>query len=121
MNPTPGRPTGDGPSDRRGINLVALARPYFGLIMLTTGLLSALGVWYLFRMPMNIYPEVAFPRVVVIAQSPGLAVKDVEVAVIVQIPPRDHLDPSAGRDVSVAAGIGERTLAEIVVRSLNPF
>ena len=33
------------------------------------------------RMPSGIYPEVAFPRIVVIAQSPGLAVKDVEVAV----------------------------------------
>jgi CzcA family heavy metal efflux pump len=64
-----------------GINFVALARPYFGLVVLATALLSALGVYYLLRMPMNIYPEVAFPRVVVIAQSPGLAVKDVEVAV----------------------------------------
>jgi CzcA family heavy metal efflux pump len=66
---------------RGGLNLVALARPYFGLIIVTTALLSALGVYYLTRMPMNIYPEVAFPRVVVIAQSTGLAVKDVEVAV----------------------------------------
>ena len=33
------------------------------------------------RMPSGIYPEVAFPRIVVIAQTPGLAVKDVEVAV----------------------------------------
>ena len=33
------------------------------------------------RMPSGIYPEVAFPRIVVIAQTPGLAVKDVEIAV----------------------------------------
>ena len=33
------------------------------------------------RMPSGIYPEVAFPRIVVIAQTPGLGVKDVEVAV----------------------------------------
>ena len=33
------------------------------------------------RMPSGIYPEVAFPRIVIIAQSPGLAVQDVEVAV----------------------------------------
>ena len=33
------------------------------------------------HMPSGIYPEVAFPRIVVIAQTPGLAVKDVEVAV----------------------------------------
>ena len=66
---------------RRGLNLVALARPYFGLIVLTTGLLAALGVVAMLRMPSGIYPEVAFPRIVVIAQTPGLAVKDVEVAV----------------------------------------
>ena len=66
---------------RRGINLVALAKPYFGLIVLTTGLLTAFGVVSMLRMPSGIYPEVAFPRIVVVAQSPGLAVKDVEVAV----------------------------------------
>src|ERR1700685_586693 len=32
-------------------------------------------------MPSGIYPEVAFPRIVVIAQTPGLAVKDVEVSI----------------------------------------
>ena len=64
-----------------GINLVALARPYFGLIVLTTSLLTAFGVVSMLRMPSGIYPEVAFPRIVVIAQTPGLAVKDVEVAV----------------------------------------
>jgi len=65
----------------RGINLVALAKPYFGLIVLTTVLLSTFGLYSMFRMPSGIYPEVAFPRIVVIVQSPGLAVKDVEVAV----------------------------------------
>lgn len=79
MNTSPN--PADTPQRHGGLNLVALARPFFGLIILTTGLLSALGAYYLFRMPVNIYPEVAFPRVVVIAQSPGLAVKDVEVAV----------------------------------------
>ena len=64
-----------------GINLVGLAKPYFGLIVLTTVLLTAFGVVSMLRMPSGIYPEVAFPRIVVIAQSPGLAVKDIEVAV----------------------------------------
>jgi CzcA family heavy metal efflux pump len=65
----------------RGKNLVTLAKPYFGLIVLTTGLLTLYGVYSMFKMPSGIYPEANFPRVVVIAQSPGLAVKDVEVAV----------------------------------------
>ncbi len=69
------------PASPRGINLVARARPYFGLIVLTTALLTAAGVVAMLRMPSGIYPEVAFPRIVVIAQTPGLAVKDVEVAV----------------------------------------
>ncbi len=69
------------PHSRGGINLVARARPYFGLIVLTTGLLTVFGVVAMLRMPSGIYPEVAFPRIVVIAQTPGLAVKDVEVAV----------------------------------------
>ena len=64
-----------------GINLVARARPYFGLIVLTTGLLTVFGIVSMLRMSSGIYPEVAFPRIVVIAQTPGLAVKDVEIAV----------------------------------------
>jgi CzcA family heavy metal efflux pump len=66
---------------RRGINLVALARPYFGMIVVTTMLLTGFGVYSMLVMPSGIYPEVAFPRIVIIVQSPGLAVKDVEVAV----------------------------------------
>ena len=62
-------------------NLVALARPYFGLIVLTTLLAAAFGLLAMFQMPSGIYPEVAFPRIAVIASSPGLAVKDVEWAV----------------------------------------
>ncbi|MGC8640950.1 MAG: efflux RND transporter permease subunit, partial [Isosphaeraceae bacterium] len=70
------------PTERAGgINLVALAKPFFGLILLTTLLLTAFGIYSMIKMPSGIYPEVAFPRIVVIVQSPGLAVKDVEVAV----------------------------------------
>ena len=47
-----------------GRNLVALARPYFGLIVLTTALLAIYGVMSMLRMPSGIYPEVAFPRIV---------------------------------------------------------
>jgi CzcA family heavy metal efflux pump len=68
-------------AETKGINLVALAKPYFGLIVVTAALLATFGVVSMLRMPSGIYPEVAFPRIVVIAQSPGLAVKDVEVAI----------------------------------------
>ncbi len=65
---------------KRGLNLVVLARPYFGLIVLATLLLVVSGVISMLRMPSGIYPEVAFPRSTVIAHSPGLAVRTVEVA-----------------------------------------
>jgi CzcA family heavy metal efflux pump len=68
-------------ADRPRRNLVSLAKPYFGLIVVTTGLLTVGGLMAMLRMPSGIYPEVAFPRIVVIVQTPGLAVKDVEVAV----------------------------------------
>ncbi|HEV8066588.1 MAG TPA: efflux RND transporter permease subunit [Planctomycetaceae bacterium] len=67
--------------ERRGLNLVAAARPYFGLIVLTSALLSVLGVVAMLHMPSGIYPEVAFPRITVVAQTPGLAVKDVEISI----------------------------------------
>lgn len=62
-------------------NLLTLARPFFGLILLTTILLTIAGIYAMLRMPSGIYPEVAFPRIVVITQSPGLSVKEVEIAV----------------------------------------
>jgi CzcA family heavy metal efflux pump len=68
-------------TQHRGINLVAAARPYFGLLMLTSLLLSAVGIYAMLHMPSGIYPEVAFPRISIIAQTPGLGVKDVEVSI----------------------------------------
>ncbi len=77
------RPTSPVESQRSAgrLNFVGLARPYFGLIVLTTLLLTICGLAAMFAMPSGIFPEVAFPRITVIAQSPGLAIKDVEVAV----------------------------------------
>jgi CzcA family heavy metal efflux pump len=74
-------PGGEDAMDRPSRNLIVLAKPYFGLIVLTTSLLAAGGAAAMLRMPSGIYPEVAFPRIVVIAQTAGLAVKDVEIAV----------------------------------------
>ena len=68
-------------SPGRGRNLVALARPYFGLIVLATLLLTVFGLIAMLRMPSGIYPEVSFPRISVIVQTQGLAVKTVEIAV----------------------------------------
>jgi CzcA family heavy metal efflux pump len=68
-------------SERRGLNLVTLARPYFGLIVLASLLLVVFGVLAMLRMPCGIYPEISFPRITIVAQTAGLAVKTGEVAV----------------------------------------
>ena len=65
---------------RSGRTLVGLARPYFGLILLATLLLAVYGIVSMLRMPSGIYPEVAFPRISVIAQTQGLGVQSVEIA-----------------------------------------
>lgn len=67
--------------DRSGVNLVAWAKPHFGLLVLVTLALVVVGFVSVLYMPSGVYPEVAFPRIVVIAQTPGLAVKDVETTV----------------------------------------
>jgi len=62
-------------------NLVAMARPYFGLIVVTTILLCAWGVVAMLNMPSGIYPEVSFPEVAIIIETPGMGIRDVEVSV----------------------------------------
>ncbi len=70
------------PAHPRGaLNLVSLARPYFGLIVLATLLLTVFGVLAMLHMPCGIYPEVTFPRITIVAQTAGLAVNTGEVAV----------------------------------------
>src|SRR5947209_16284685 len=63
------------------LNLASRARPFFGAILLTAGLLAAGGVYCAARMPSGIYPEVSFPRVAVVARTPRLSVANVEAQV----------------------------------------
>lgn len=63
------------------LNLASKARPYFGAVMLTVILLTVGGIYSVTRMPSGVYPEVTFPRIVVIAKVPGLAVPNVDVQV----------------------------------------
>jgi multidrug efflux pump subunit AcrB len=86
---------GNLPASTGGRNLVAFARPYFGLIVLTTILLTAWGIVAMFRMPSGIYPEVSFPEIAIIIETPGLGIRDVEVAVTRPIEER----------VSIVAGV----------------
>src|SRR5881397_4230773 len=62
-------------------NLVAAAKPYFGALSLALFILVGAGIHGVFRIPSGIYPEVAFPRIVIIASVPGLGIQSVEIAV----------------------------------------
>ena len=62
-------------------NLASRARPYFGAVVLSAGLLTAGGVYSALHMPSSVYPEVIFPRLAIVAKKPGLAVANMEVLV----------------------------------------
>src|SRR6266566_2026596 len=62
-------------------NIAAKARPYFGAVVLTAGLLTAGGIYSATRMPSGVYPEVTFPRITVVARVPDWDVSKMEVRV----------------------------------------
>ncbi len=53
-------------------NLATAIRPYFGALVLTTLLLVGAGIYSATRLPSGVYPEVTFPRIGVVAKTPGL-------------------------------------------------
>ena len=52
------------------LNLASFARPYFGALVLTAGLLTPGCVSSYTQMPSSVYPEVTFPRIAVVARVP---------------------------------------------------
>lgn len=62
-------------------NLASKARPYFGAVVLTAGLLTAGGIYSVTRMPSGVYPEVTFSRIAVVAKKPGLDLVSTELQV----------------------------------------
>ena len=63
------------------LNLASRARPYFGAVVLTCGLLTAGGIYSAMRMPSSVYPEVTFPRIAVVAKVPDRDVATMELKV----------------------------------------
>ncbi len=55
------------------MNVVKFARQNRYAVFLLTGLLTAAGLAAVFRLPSNIYPELHFPRIVILAHSGDLA------------------------------------------------
>jgi multidrug efflux pump subunit AcrB len=62
-------------------NLATKARPYIGSVILTCTLLTAGGIYSATRMASGVYPEVTFPRAVVVARVPDWDVTQMEVKV----------------------------------------
>ena len=62
-------------------NLASKSRQYFGVIVLLTVLVAGAGVYAMLEMPTSVYPEVAFPRIVVIAELPGTSIDLMEISV----------------------------------------
>ena len=54
------------------MNLVRTTRENRYAVYLVTALLFAAGIWAMFKLPSNIYPEVNFPRIMVLAHSGDL-------------------------------------------------
>src|SRR5437867_5600969 len=63
------------------LNIASKARPYFGAVVLTAGLLTAGGIYSATRMASGVYPEVTFPRIAVVAKKPGLDLVTMEIQV----------------------------------------
>jgi multidrug efflux pump subunit AcrB len=67
--------------DQSMFNLASKARPYFGALVLTCGLLTAGGIYSARRMPSSVYPEVTFARIAVVAKVPDRDVGTMELKV----------------------------------------
>jgi CzcA family heavy metal efflux pump len=63
------------------VNFAAKSRQFFGVIVLLTALVAGAGVWAMLGMPTSVYPEVAFPRIAVIAELPGTSIDLMEISV----------------------------------------
>ena len=63
------------------MNLVRTARTNRFAVYLTTALLFAAGLWAVFQLPSNIYPEVNFPRIMILVHAGDLPPDSVLVSV----------------------------------------
>ena len=63
------------------MNVARFAARNSRAILLGILLLSAAGIWAMFTLPSNIYPEVEFPRIVIVAKAGDLSPRLVQLAV----------------------------------------
>lgn len=86
-----------------GIIRFALQQPL--LIVAVALLLLGLGSWELAELPVDVFPDLDRPRVVVLTEAPGLAPEEVET--LINVPLEQALNGAAGVEaVRSSAGIG---------------
>ncbi|HXQ98252.1 MAG TPA: efflux RND transporter permease subunit, partial [Candidatus Limnocylindrales bacterium] len=54
------------------MNIVRISRDNRFAVYLLTALLFGAGLWAVFQLPSNIYPEVNFPRIMILAHAGDL-------------------------------------------------
>ncbi|MEO6057446.1 MAG: CusA/CzcA family heavy metal efflux RND transporter, partial [Gemmatimonadales bacterium] len=74
---------------------VALAQP--ALVIATTVITAALGVWSFSRLPIDAYPDIAPPMVEIVTQWPGQAAEEVER--LITVPIETEMNGLPGLDV----------------------
>ncbi len=50
------------------------------LVIALSFLISGVGFWQITRMPIDVFPDLNRPRVVIMTEAPGMAPEEVEVA-----------------------------------------
>ena len=83
MDPKDGQPVAVKSNSVHRIVTAALARPI--LVAVLTIALVIVGLWSMFRLPVDAYPDISPPRVEIVTQWPGHAAEEVERLITVPI------------------------------------
>lgn len=87
------------------MSLAGLVQRHRATVLVATAMLTVAGLYSLATLPAGIYPEVSYPRVIVVAKSPGFEANEMTVAVTRPI------------DEAMAGLIGLRKIRSRTVRS----
>ena len=95
MDPKDGQPVAVKSNSVHRIVTAALARPI--LVAVLTIALVIVGLWSMFRLPVDAYPDISPPRVEIVTQWPGHAAEEVER--LITVPIETEMNGLAGLEV----------------------